>query len=108
MLWYIINDNFAPHTETGGVPLGVEVHGSAYSFLCDSLPDSMIVSNYTTLYQYKFINRSDTNYHDTYIGIHCDVDLGSAYDDFIGCDTLNNIAFGYNGDNFDDNVLVMV
>ena len=104
MLWYIMNDNFAPHTETGGVPLGVEVHGSAYSFLCDSLNDSMIVSNYTTLYQYKLINRSDTNYHDTYIGIHCDVDLGSAYDDFIGCDTLNNIAFGYNGDNFDDNV----
>lgn len=103
MLWYILNDNLAPHTESnGGNPLGVEIHCSAYAYNCDTLPDSLDVINTTTFYEYKFINRSDTNYHDVYTGLYTDVDLGFATDDFIGCDSTNNIAFGYNGDNFDD------
>ncbi len=33
-LYYIFNDNFGPHTETGGLPFGVEVQAMAYVHQC--------------------------------------------------------------------------
>lgn len=101
-LYWIFNDNLKAHTETGGLPLGVEVHASAYAYDCPQLNDSDAAMNLTTFYQYKIINRSVSNYHNMYIGLFCDMDLGNAIDDYVGCDTTLDIGFAYNGDN-DDN-----
>lgn len=101
-LYWIFNDNLASHTETGGLPLGIEVHASAYAYACPQLNDSDEVMNLTTFYQYQIINRSTTDYHDMYIGLWSDMDLGKATDDYVGCDTTLDIGFTYNGDNDDD------
>ncbi len=101
-LYWIFNDNLKTHTETAGLPLGVEVHACAYAYACPQLNDSDQVMNFTTFYQYKIINRSTTNYHEMYIGLWSDMDLGKATDDFVGCDTTLDIGFTYNGDNDDD------
>ncbi len=102
MLWWVFNDNRSNHSETNAqYNLGVEIHGSAYAYNCPALSGTDTVINYTTFYHYDFINRSDTDYHDVYIGVYTDVDLGISLDDFVGCDTTLDIAFALNGDDDD-------
>lgn len=50
--------------------------------------------------KYKLINKSSNTYNDFFISLWFDPDLGSAGDDLIGCDTLDNIFYCYN-DGFD-------
>jgi len=102
MLFWIFNDNLASHEVTDTLSLGIEVHASAYAYTCDQLPDSEIVMQQTTFYHYRIINRSPDDYHDFYIGLWCDNDLGNASDDYVGCDTMLNAGFVYNGDNDDE------
>ncbi len=100
MIYWIYNDAL-PHTLSGGLPLKVEIHGSAYAYACPNITDSLNVLNYTTFYNYKIINRSTDNFHNTHIGYWDDADLGYAFDDFAGCDSSKNYAMLYNGTNID-------
>lgn len=97
MLYWIFNDNLTAHTETGGLPLKVEVHASAYDFVCPTVADSDSVMNYTTFYNYKIYNRSAQRYDSTYLGIFQDSDLGAYSDDYVGCYPQGNYGFFYNG-----------
>jgi hypothetical protein len=101
MLYWIFNDNLSGHTETGGLPLKVEVHASAYAYSCPIISPSDKVLNYTTYYNFQIYNWSGQQYHDTYIGLWQDCDLGAYDDDFVGCYPPENIAFAYNGDQID-------
>ncbi|MEO8151348.1 MAG: T9SS type A sorting domain-containing protein [Bacteroidia bacterium] len=101
-IYWIMNDNFSTHGETGGTPLGVEIHAYAYALQCDSVGNDSAIGNYTTFYHYDIINRSTNSYHNMYSGVWSDMDLGKATDDYVGCDSTLNIAFTYNGDNDDD------
>ena len=102
MLYHIFNDSLAQHSNTSGLKLGIEIQASAYAYFCPGIADSNIVLNRTTLYNYTIINRSQNNYDSVYIGLWCDMDLGSAMDDYIGCDTTLTAGFTYNGDNNDE------
>jgi Secretion system C-terminal sorting domain len=101
MLYWIFNDNLGVHTESVGTPLKAEVHASAYAFYCDQVADSNQVLNYTTYYEFQIYNWSGQTYHDSYVGLFQDIDLGDAFDDFVGCYPSANVAFGYNGDQDD-------
>jgi hypothetical protein len=101
-LYFIFNDNFAAHTETGGLPLGVEVHAMAYAYGCPTTLNGRNELAYTTFYDYKIYNRSSNNYHDMYIGFWTDVDLGCYHDDYIGSSISENLGFCYNSDNIDE------
>ncbi len=46
--------------------------------------------------KYKLYNKGNNVIKDMYLGYWSDPDLGTAGDDFVGCDTLNNIWFCYN------------
>ena len=89
----IFNDNYAQHGESQGAPMGVETHVMVYAF--DAPEDS--VMNNTIFFNYKVFNRSQNDYHDTYIGLYCDWDLGYAFDDYVGVDIGWNSAYCYNG-----------
>jgi hypothetical protein len=102
MLWWVMNDNAKQHGETEGVPFGLEIHASAYAHSCQNIPDSNQAVNYTTFYSFDLINRSDTEYHDVYLGLYADFDLGNYLDDYVGCDVEHDFAFAYNGDNIDE------
>ncbi|RLD36583.1 MAG: hypothetical protein DRI74_08795 [Bacteroidetes bacterium] len=97
-VFMIINDA-QPHTETGGLPLGVELHVTAYAYDCQN--DTAFDN--TIFLHYDIYNRSGNNYHNTYFGLFTDFDIGYSYDDFIGCDTVRNSYFGYNGTLIDGN-----
>ncbi len=46
--------------------------------------------------KYKLINKSNNNYDNFFISLWFDADIGNAGDDFVGCDTLNDIFYSYN------------
>lgn len=98
MLYCIYNDNLAAHTETGGLPLKVEVHASAYAYYCPTVADSQKVVNYTTYYDYQVFNRGGMSYDKAYIGLFHDIDLGAYNDDYVGCISSENFSYGSNGD----------
>jgi hypothetical protein len=97
-IYSIYNDNFSPHTETGGLPFGVEVHERSFAYNIPSLPDSMQIINYSTFYNYEIINRSNNNYNNVYVTIWNDTDLGYYLNDCVGTDTLNQFGYMYNAD----------
>ena len=96
-LFFIFNDSFKEHTETYGGKVGLEVQAMVYAF---DAPNDEALNN-TVFTNYKFFNRSQNNYHNTYLGLWYDWDLGYARDDYVGCDVRRNSCFAYNGHSFD-------
>ncbi len=96
-LFFIFNDSFKEHTESGGGKVGLEVHAMVYAF---DAPNDEALNN-TVFVNYKFYNRSSNDYHNTYFGLWTDWDLGYGWDDFVGCDVRRNSCFAYNGNPVD-------
>lgn len=92
MAFSIFND-VCVHSEDGLPPMGMEIHMSAYAF--DDPQDTAL--NNTVFVSYKCINRSGNTYVSSMMGAFADIDLGNAYDDYIGCDVKNGLLYGYNG-----------
>ncbi len=93
MLWYVFNDAYGIHTESLGNILGMEFQISVYGYNC---PDDDILYN-TLFINYKIINKSGVSYDSVLIGKFIDFDLGCFNNDFVGCDTLSNSFYAYNG-----------
>jgi hypothetical protein len=94
-LWWVFSDNGPTHDESAGRPLGVEVHAMAYAYKRGTPIDNVIY------YDYNVINRSANSYHNFRMGLFDDVDLGYAFDDFIGFDSTHRMGIDYNGSNDD-------
>ena len=91
-LFFIFND-YRTHFESEGTPLNLEVHAMVYGF---DAPNDEALNN-TVFVNYKLFNRSANNYHNTYLGLWTDWDLGYSWDDYVGCDVQRNSCFAYNG-----------
>jgi hypothetical protein len=98
-LYCIYNDNYdydqdgtVVHGETGGNPLGVEIHCMLYGF---NAPDDEVLNNTLFMRQWVY-NRSANNYHDVYVGSWTDFDIGYPQDDYVGCNVQNGYYYGYN------------
>lgn len=100
-LYFIYNDKLAAHS-TSFTPMGIEVHGMAYAYGCPGVVNGHNELTYTTFYDYKIINRSSLSYHDVYVSMWSDVDLGYYGDDYIGCNVADNYGYAYNADAFDE------
>lgn len=96
-LFFVFND-YRVHTESGGLKMGLEVRGMAYAFY---VPGDDAFNN-TTFLHYEIINRSDSEYHDSYIGLFTDFDIGYPIDDYIGCEVNRSCFYAYNGDANDE------
>lgn len=79
----------------GTAPLYAEIHLTAWTYNTPGLQD-------VQFFKWEIINKNTAPWNGTYFAIVCDPDLGFADDDNIGCDTLRNLGYCYNGDN-DDN-----
>jgi hypothetical protein len=100
-VFFIFNDAGIPNSESGGNPLGIEVHGMAYMYDC-----SQTIFNNVLYMHYEIFNRSNNTYSDTYLGLFTDFDIGYAFDDYIGCDVHRGSIFGYNGTPIDGTGLI--
>ena len=87
------------HGESDGKQIGLEVHAMVYAY---DAPDDEALNN-TVFINYKFFNRSANDYHDVYLGLWTDWDIGYIMDDYVGCDVQRNSCFGYNGFPVDGN-----
>jgi hypothetical protein len=95
---FITNDMGGEHTESKGNPLGVEIIGMAYAFNSsnEALQNTIFLS-------YNIHNKSAINYENFYFGYWSDFDIGYGEDDYVGCDTLLNLMYGYNATEIDGN-----
>jgi hypothetical protein len=48
------------------------------------------------------IKKTPGTANDFHFGLFVDPDIGYGFDDYVGCDTLTQSAFAYNGDSFDE------
>lgn len=96
-LYMILNDITSNPTCSGGLEMGIEVHVMVYSFnSTDPVLNNAVFARYTC------INRGALDFNDFYVGLWADIDLGTSFDDFIGCNVEQGYFFGYNGDDFDE------
>ena len=94
-IWWVMNDRGNSHLFTETTPIGLEVHGEAFSFNLDGPVGDM------TFYRYKIYYKGTENLENTYLGLWSDPDLGDASDDYVGSDTTLGLGYVYNGDNDD-------
>jgi hypothetical protein len=96
-VFFIINDVMEYHTETYYTnPLNFDILGMAYAF---NSQDSALKN--TIFLSYELLNNSINDYHNFYFGLATDVEVGYGYDDYVGCDTLLNLGYVYNGTEMD-------
>ncbi|NVO01397.1 MAG: T9SS type A sorting domain-containing protein [Bacteroidetes bacterium] len=98
-LFFIFNDDRNLHTESGGLKLGIELHGMAYEFDC---PQDSAFWN-TLFINYKIFNRSTNLYESVIVGVFTDFDIGYPSDDYVACDVKRSSFYGYNGRQKDGN-----
>lgn len=94
-IWYIINDDRNPHTETGGAKIGIEIQLMAYAYSCNNAYDNTIFMEYT------ITKKTPGKLDSTRIAFFSDIDLGYAQDDYIGCDVNRGAYYCYNGNLID-------
>jgi hypothetical protein len=94
--WWVFNDKGNIHTESGGEPIGMEIHAQAFSFATDDEINKM------TFYNYELINRGTQTLYDTYFSQYADPDIGNYLDDYVGCDVSRGLSYMYNKDLFDE------
>lgn len=98
-LFWVFNDNSGIHTETQGVPIGVEVRAQAFGFKTNDEINNM------TFYSYEIFNRSSFQLNKTYFTIWNDADLGYFLDDYVGCDVSRGLGYIYNADPLDETAM---
>lgn len=81
------------HGTTQAQKMQVEIQGMAYAY---DAPEDSILNN-TVFVHYSLTNRSDQSYYNTYFGIFTDLDLGYAWDDYIGSHVEGSSYYVYNG-----------
>ena len=96
LCWFVANDLDSSKTKYlyGTQPVGVEMQVTEFGFNTTTLSDVIFK-------KVKLINKSSNVVNDMYISIWSDPDLGDAGDDFVGCDTVLNLGYVYNGDDMD-------
>jgi len=99
MIWFAYNDRGNIHSETGGIPVGIEIQTTAFAFQTNDEVNNM------TFYRSKIVNRGFEALEKTYFGQWVDADLGNYADDYVGCDVNRSLGYCYNGDDNDEGVL---
>ncbi|MFA4924300.1 MAG: T9SS type A sorting domain-containing protein, partial [Ignavibacteriaceae bacterium] len=98
VLWCVMNDlDSSRSTYTYGTdPMGLEVQMTVYGFNRQGDLGDVVIKKYT------LINKGSLTLKDMNLAYWSDPDLGNASDDYVGCDTLLNLGYCYNGDNNDE------
>jgi len=79
----------------GTPPMFAQVQLTTWGYSTPGLEDIQFVN-------WIVINKNSSSWDSTFIGVVVDPDLGYVDDDYIGCDTTENMGYCYNGDDDDD------
>ncbi len=100
-LFQIFNDNGSNHQASGLPAMGLQFNQTVYGYNCDNVIQLYPELLNTTFYHYKIYNRSQFNYHSSYIAFWVDGDIGTRTDDYVGSNPKKGYGFFYNGYNID-------
>jgi len=101
-IYFIFNDSYKKHLFPASQNLGIEVHGMAYAYKTRAGTTFDQTLENTIFVNWSIINRSKEKYTDVYAGVWNDFDLGCAFDDLYGTDSVRNMTYVYNGDLLDE------
>jgi len=99
MLFILYNDKGNIHTETEGLPIGLELQTTAFGYATNDEVNNM------TFYRTVVINRGNETIDSCIFGQWVDPDLGNYADDYVECDVPLNLGICYNGDDNDEGIL---
>ena len=94
--YWIFNDKGNVHSESQGEPIGMEIRSQTFQFSTNDEVNNM------TFHNYVLINQGTQTLGDTYFGVWVDADVGTATDDYVGCDVQRGLGYAYNGDAYDE------
>lgn len=100
-LFQIFNDNGNAHSSSGSSPMGLQFNQTVYGYNCEKEIQLYPELLNTTFYHYKIYNRSQYDYHSSYIAFWVDGDIGTRTDDYVGSNPKKAYGFFYNGYNID-------
>ena len=91
-IWFVANDLDTSKTQYlyGTDPIGIEYQSTIWEYTGGTF-DNLFFR------KYKLINKSLETFDSMYISMWSDPDIGDSGDDYVGCDTILNTGFGYNG-----------
>jgi hypothetical protein len=97
-LYCIFNDDARYNPESSLTPLGIEVHLELYAFnaAINAHTGNAIFLNY------RIVNRSNKTLDTVYASQWYDSDLGNAFDDICGTDSVRKLSYTYNADSLDE------
>jgi hypothetical protein len=92
-IWFVANDLDTSKTQYlyGTNPIGIEYQATIWAYSTSGFLNNLLFR------RYKLINKSETTFDSMYVSMWSDPDVGDAGDDFVGCDTILNLGFAYNG-----------
>jgi hypothetical protein len=96
---YLENHSQSEGFSGGTNPLNAEVRLTAWAF-SDKCVNLLRDAQF---FRWQIINKNNAKWDSTRFSIVADVDLGSATDDYIGCDTIREMVYSYNSDDDDGN-----
>jgi hypothetical protein len=111
VVWFVANDMDSVVTEEflGSPPIGLEMQVTLWAYNRTGYQSNEVLSNLNEALQHiifkrvRLIYKGYSNTPDTaridsmYIGQWSDPNVGNAGDDLVGCDTLLNMGYVYNG-----------
>jgi len=92
-LWFVSNDKDSRRTTNlyGSPPIGIELQTLVWAYKRTGPLSNMVFT------KYKIINKGTDDLLDAYFAKWSDPDLGDAWDDFVGIDTILSLGYVYNG-----------
>lgn len=90
ILWFVANDLDTNILSPYRDPIGLEFHTLLYGFNRTGILGDVVFR------KTRIINKSNYTITDMYIGLNSFITLGNENDNYVGCDTSLNMAFGYN------------
>jgi hypothetical protein len=99
MLFILFNDKGNIHSETQGLPIGLELQTHAFAYSTNDEVNNM------TFYRTVIFNRGNETIDSCVFGQWVDPDLGNYNDDYVECDVKRNLGICFNGDDNDEGIL---
>lgn len=99
MLFILFNDKGNIHSETQGLPIGLELQTHAFAYSTNDEINNM------TFYRTVIYNRGNETIDSCVFGQWVDPDLGNYNDDYVECDVERNLGICFNGDDNDEGIL---
>jgi hypothetical protein len=96
-IWFVANDLDPIKTGAlyGSLPIGIEYQATYWEYNNGCFLDNLFFR------KYRLINKSSTPLNDMYISMWSDPAIGNERDDLAGCDTILNLGYAFNANDYD-------